>query len=281
MHRPVTLYSLRQKFCVFVLTLKVQWWWLITCAPPGPGSCGCPSTLAAQFGPGGSASASQDHAACCLQPCFCSDGESWHESSTQRRSFPSAAEGAAQGRQLACQMIASFCISRRRSSPPPANCFLAQPRQLSCLAAHRCLPPQPSSCVLSVLKLLLNRPQQSSSARRLRDCRVYKPLLPRPTLLVSKSLSEAQKSPCVVLRILSYLLEVDECAAVRWLSERSGLGAEFAAGTTSSGRPAALCTQFDDTRGQAPAGKPDQLTRLVRRLAAADFAVPRTALRCW
>jgi len=84
-----------------------------------------------------------------------------------------------------------------------------------------------------------------------------------------------------VLRILSYVLEVDECAAVRWLSERSGLGAKFAADTASSRRPAAICTQSDDTCGQAPAGKPDQLTRLVRRLAAADFALPRTALRCW
>lgn len=31
MHRPVTLYSLRQKFCVLVFALKLQWWWLMTC----------------------------------------------------------------------------------------------------------------------------------------------------------------------------------------------------------------------------------------------------------
>ena len=31
LHRPVTLYSFLQKFCVFVLTLYVQWPWLMTC----------------------------------------------------------------------------------------------------------------------------------------------------------------------------------------------------------------------------------------------------------
>ena len=33
LHSPVTLYSLRQKFWVCVLALKLQWWWLITCTP--------------------------------------------------------------------------------------------------------------------------------------------------------------------------------------------------------------------------------------------------------
>ena len=36
LHNPVTLCLFRQKFCVsppciFVETLKLQWWWLITC----------------------------------------------------------------------------------------------------------------------------------------------------------------------------------------------------------------------------------------------------------
>jgi hypothetical protein len=31
LQRPVTLYSFLQKFCVFVLTLYVQWPWLMTC----------------------------------------------------------------------------------------------------------------------------------------------------------------------------------------------------------------------------------------------------------
>lgn len=31
LHRPVTLYSLRQKFCTCVFDLKLQWPWLMTC----------------------------------------------------------------------------------------------------------------------------------------------------------------------------------------------------------------------------------------------------------
>jgi hypothetical protein len=31
LHRPVTLYSFRQKFCVCVFALKLQWWWFMTC----------------------------------------------------------------------------------------------------------------------------------------------------------------------------------------------------------------------------------------------------------